>query len=113
MPLGEEEPLSLHCDPIVLLQAGPVETHYTWNGTHTIEKGEKAWILVWHNLPPVYLLTSNSRASPGQHGWHAQSDQVRTAAATLTAKDQAAGVILIEGKGLPIQVPIKHLSFQP
>lgn len=41
MPLGEEEPLSLHWDLIVLLQTGPVETHDTWNGTHTTERGEK------------------------------------------------------------------------
>lgn len=46
VPLGGEELLSLPWDPIVLLQAGPVEMHYTWNGTHTTERGEKVGVLV-------------------------------------------------------------------
>lgn len=40
-PLGEGELLSLHGVPGVLLQARPVETDYTWNGTGTMERGEK------------------------------------------------------------------------
>lgn len=65
-PLDEEELLNLHSDPIILLQAGPVQTHYTWNGTCTIERGEKVGVLVWHIPPPVHLLTPDSAAFPGQ-----------------------------------------------
>lgn len=89
------------------------EKHDTWNGTYTIERGENVGSLVWHILPPVYLLTSNSAASPGQHVWYTQSDQIPKAAATLMSKDQAIGVILIEGKDLPIPVHSKYLSFLP
>lgn len=32
------ELLRLHWDPVALLQAGPVQMHYTWNGTHTTER---------------------------------------------------------------------------
>lgn len=37
--LREEELLSLHWDPIVLLQARPVETYYICNGICTIKRG--------------------------------------------------------------------------
>ena len=54
--LGEGELLSLHWEPIVLLQTGLVETHYTWNGIHPIEKGEKARVLFPRILPSDHLL---------------------------------------------------------
>ena len=65
-PLGEAELLNLHWDPVVLLQAGLVETHYTRSGTCTIERGGKVGVLVWHILPLVRLLKPDSAASPGQ-----------------------------------------------
>lgn len=40
-PLGEGELLGLHGAPTVLLEAGSVETSYTWNGTRTPETGRK------------------------------------------------------------------------
>lgn len=54
--------------------------HYDWNGTHTIEGGERVGVLFWNILPPVYLLTPNSAAAPGQHVWYAQPAQVTKAA---------------------------------
>ena len=39
-----------------------------------------------------------------------QPDEVSNTA--TTSKDQATDTILIEGEGLPIQVPTKYLSFQ-
>ena len=45
-PLGERELFNLLWDLIVLLQAGPVETHGTWNGTNSIERGEKVGVLI-------------------------------------------------------------------
>ena len=41
------ERFNLHWDPIVLLQAGPVEMHYTWNRICTIKR-EKLGSLIWH-----------------------------------------------------------------
>ena len=40
-PLGKGELLNLHSDPVVLLQAEPLETRYAWSGTHNIETEEK------------------------------------------------------------------------
>lgn len=40
-----------------------------------------------------------------------QSGQTPKAAATLTSKNQAISVILVEGEGLPIHFPPKYLSF--
>lgn len=40
-PLGEGELPNLHWGSVVLLQAGPVETHYTCNGIGTFEREEK------------------------------------------------------------------------
>lgn len=37
--------------------------HHTWNGTHTIDRGEKVGIWVWHSLAPVRLLMPDSVAS--------------------------------------------------
>ena len=51
IPPGEGEVLSLHWDPFVLLQAGPTETHCTWNRTCTIERKEKVGVRVWY-IPP-------------------------------------------------------------
>lgn len=56
-PLGEGELLSLHWEPSVLLQAGPAETHYTWNGTHTIGKGGEYGELAYPT------------PSPSPHAW--------------------------------------------
>ena len=91
-PLCEGELLNLHWDPVVLLQAGPVEMHYTWNGTYTIESGEE--VLLWHILhsPPVHLLVPDSAPHPGQHEWYAQSGQISKTAVTLTSKDLAISV---------------------
>ena len=50
--LGEEELLNLHGDPIILLQAGLVEMHYTWNRASTIGRGEKMGAVLWNILPP-------------------------------------------------------------
>ena len=55
---------------IVLMQARSVETHYTWNGRHSIERGEKVGVLVWHIPPLLHLLTPDSDATPGQHMWY-------------------------------------------
>lgn len=66
-PLGKGELLSLHWDPIVLLQANPVETNYAWNGTCTIEREEKVGFLVWHipsQYTSIHLVTPGSAASP-------------------------------------------------
>ena len=72
-PLGERKLCNLLRDPIVLLQAGPAETHYTWNGTHTIERGEKVGVLVWYISPPVRLLMPEIAASPASmYGVHNQ-----------------------------------------
>lgn len=44
VPLGKRALLVPHWDPIILLQAGPTEMHYTWNGTCTIEGGKvESW----------------------------------------------------------------------
>lgn len=91
-PLGEEEPHNLHWDPIVLLQAGLVEIHYTLNGTHTTERGEKVRVLSG---------STASASSPGKHVWYMQLGQIPKAAATLVSKDQAVKS--------PIQVPNKCL----
>lgn len=74
------------------------------------ESGKKVGVLVWHILPPVHLLMSNSTASPSQHIWYAQLGLIPKAAATLTFKDQVTSVFLTEGE-LIIQVPTTYLSF--
>lgn len=61
---GEVELHSLHQDPVVLLQAGPIETYSSWNGTRAIEKGVEIY---WHILLPAHLFMPDRAASPGQH----------------------------------------------
>lgn len=112
-PLGEAELLSLRWDPVGLVQDGCVETHYTWNGTCTSERGQKAGILVWHILPPVHPLMSDSAASLGQHVWYAQPGQVPKAAGILISKDHTTSITLTEGEDFLIQIPTKYPSFQP
>ena len=68
--------LNLYGDPIVLLQAGLVEMHYSWKGTHAIKKGEKVRVLVWHIPPPVCLHMFGSASFPSQHVWYLQPGQV-------------------------------------
>lgn len=110
-PLVAGAPLNLQGDSVVLLQAGSFELHYSWNGTHTVEKGEKVGILVLHIWPPAYLLTPNSTVSPGKHVLYASPGHIPKAAATSTSEDQATSIILIEGDHFPVHVPIKYLSF--
>lgn len=110
-PLDKGKLLNFHWDPGIPLPAEPVEMYYIWDGTDTIERGEQIGILVWHVLPPVYLLMPDSDASSGQYGWYAQFGLVPTAVATLKSKDQGTSVILIEGRELPIQVTTKYLCF--
>lgn len=65
--LATGELFNLHWDPIVWLQASPVETNYTCNRTCTTgKKGESGnpGLTYSHS---VYLLTPHSPASPGQH----------------------------------------------
>lgn len=50
--LGKRVLLNLHRDSIILLQAGPVEMYYTWNGPSTIGRGKKTGALLWNILPP-------------------------------------------------------------
>lgn len=73
---------------------------YTWEGTHTSERGEVG-VLVWCILSPVHLTTA-SAAFPGK---------IPKAAAILTSKDQATSVILRKGEGLSIQGPTEYLFF--
>ena len=47
---------------------------------HALLKGKKMEVLVWHILPPVYLLMPDSAASPGQHVWYTQPGHVPKAA---------------------------------
>lgn len=49
-PLSEGDLLNLHWDPIVLLEVTSTKIHSNWNGTHTIERGEKVGILVCSTL---------------------------------------------------------------
>lgn len=73
-PLGERELFNLLWDLIVLLQAGPVETHGTRNGTHNIERGEKVGVLIWYISPPAHRLMPESAACPGSvYGVHKQA----------------------------------------
>lgn len=67
---------NIYWDPIVPLQTGPVEMHYTWNGTGTTERGEKVGVLVQHIPPLIHLLMPDSAASPAQHAWYTQPGQV-------------------------------------
>ena len=63
-PLGEGALLSLHQDPVVLLQAGPAEMYSTWNGTYH-QRGEK--VRSWSGIPhpsPIHLLTPDSATFP-------------------------------------------------
>lgn len=87
IPLGEEELRNLHWDPIVLLQAGPIETYYTWNGTCTIERGGKMRVPIWHIPHQARLLMPDGAASSGQQVWYVQPGQILKAAVTLTSKD--------------------------
>lgn len=72
---------------------------------------ENVGILVWHIWFPLYLLTPDSDAFPGQHVQHAPPGCIPKVTATLTSEDQATSAILIEEVHLPIQVPTKYLSF--
>ena len=72
--------LSLHWNPIVVLQTGSVEAHYVWDGTCTTEIGEKVRIFVWHIPPLDHLLMPGSAPSPGQYVWYIQAGQVPKAA---------------------------------
>ena len=65
-PLGEGELLNHHWGPMVLLQAGPVEMHYIWNGTCTVARGQKVGVLVWHIPHPVHLFTPDSAPASSQ-----------------------------------------------
>lgn len=42
----DEKLLNFHWDPLVLVQAKPMEMCYTWNGTCIVERGGKVGILV-------------------------------------------------------------------
>lgn len=53
----------------------------------------------------------DSAACFSQHVWYAQLHQIPKAVAILTSKDQATSIIFREAEDLPIQVPIKCLSF--
>ena len=53
----------------------------------------------------------DNAASSSQHVCIAQPGHLPKVAATLTSKDEATGIIFIEGEDLPTQVPIKYLSF--
>ena len=83
VPLGEEQLLSLYWDPFIVLQAGLIETHATWNATCSIEGGEKEGTLVWHIPPPVHLLIPDSAAFCGQHVWCVQPGEVPNAASHI------------------------------
>lgn len=62
--LGEGELLSFPWDLTVLLQTGPIEMHYTWNGTYTIGRGGKCGGLGLAYSTPDHLLTPDSDAFP-------------------------------------------------
>lgn len=66
-PRDEKKLFSLRWDPIILLQAWPTETDYTWNDTHH-ERGEKVrtWSGICHQ---VHLLVPDSTASSRQQAW--------------------------------------------
>lgn len=72
VPLDEGELLSLHWDLIVLLQTGPVEMCYTWNGTHTTERKEKVRVLVWHTPPLVHLIPDGAAFPINMYAMHKQ-----------------------------------------
>ena len=66
---GEGELVSIHWDPIILRQARLVQTHYACSRACTIEREEKAGILLRHIPPPAHLLSPGSAVSPNQHVW--------------------------------------------
>ena len=78
-PLDERELLSVHCDPFILLQPGPVKMYCIWNGTCTIKREEKMRVLFWHTFPPVLLLLPDSAAYSG-HAWNIEPGQVSRSA---------------------------------
>lgn len=76
---------------------------------------------VWtlSGLPPPFHYHCISQAATlrdsvtlsRQHVWCVQPGQILKAAATLTSKDQATSVILIQGKNLPIRIATTDLLF--
>lgn len=79
--LSEKELVSFYRNPIVLLQAGPIERRLTWNATRTFERGEKMGV------------------------------QFLRLQVALTSKNAGTTGIPIEGKDLPIQVRTEYPSF--
>lgn len=67
IPMGEWELFNFYWAHTVLLQAGLIKMHYTWNGTCTTERGEKMKVLIWQIPPLAHLLMPDSAASPGHH----------------------------------------------
>lgn len=105
--MGKGELLRLRRDSVILLQAGPVEMHYTSTGTHTIEQGEKMGSCSGISHP--HSVCSYLTVLPPPGNMYVTHKQILT----LTSKDQTTSVILIQREDLPIQVPVKYLSFQP
>lgn len=98
VPLGERELLSLQWNPIVLLQARPVEMNYAWNETGTTEGGQgEGGVLVWHITSPGHLLIPDSAASASKHVCYVQPGQVPKAANLpfLKAKARWAHSVLL------------------
>ena len=90
--LDEEELINFLWNPVVLLQASPVEIYYAWNGTSATDKGEEMGVLVWRLSPPEHLPSPEchftSESFPCQH--------VPKAVATSASKEQTTTVILIK-----------------
>lgn len=63
-PLDERRLCSLHKDPVILLQSGSVDIHYTWNVTHTIERETKMWVLAQHIPLLTHILMLDNAAFP-------------------------------------------------
>lgn len=66
-PLGEIELLSLHWNPIILLQAGSVEMHYTHMPYQKRGEGRSPGLAYFAPLHPVYCPIPDTAASPGQY----------------------------------------------
>lgn len=84
-----------------------------WTYTYTIERGEMVGILDWHIPHPThFFIPENTIYSQLTEQvpsiWFIQSVQVNVA--TLTSKDQATSLILIDEE-LSTQVPAQYLSF--
>ena len=77
-PLGEGKLFSLYWDPFVLLQAGPVQTHYIWNETLTL-KIRRRWGF-GSGISTIHLLIPDSALSPGWRKYYARPGQVSKAA---------------------------------